>query len=142
MPILHSTIRQPKRTGAAMLSRVVLIAALVSTLPACQPQTPPSSATSAANRETALVDEIESQVAMPKGSGPLKDYARFYAEAPAGKIVGLYIRGGNGNLPSGARRWVRFEALPSIDDGGCSVVNIVFDLTTRKVEQVVCNGLA
>ena len=125
-----------------MLSRVALIAGLVSTLPACQPQAPPSSATSVEIRKAALADEIESQVAMPKGAGSLKDYSRFYAGAPAGKIVGLYIRGGNGDLPSGARRWVRLEALPGIDDGGCSVVNIVFDLATRKVEKEVCNGLA
>lgn len=128
--------------GAAMLSRVALIAGLVSILPACQPQTPPSNATSVEIREAALANEIESQVAMPKGAGPLKDYSRFYAEAPAGKIVGLYIRGGSGDLPAGARRWVRFDALPGIDDGGCSVVNIVFDLATRKVEKAFCNGLA
>lgn len=46
-------------------------------------------------------------------------------------------------LKAGQRRWVADrEALPFIADGGCTVVHVDFDLKTRKVEHVGCNGHA
>jgi hypothetical protein len=44
-------------------------------------------------------------------------------------------------LRAGQRRWVADrKALPTMFDGGCRVVNLVFDLKTRKVEHALCNG--
>ncbi|HEX6376297.1 MAG TPA: hypothetical protein VFZ91_11320 [Allosphingosinicella sp.] len=46
-------------------------------------------------------------------------------------------------LRAGQRRWVAGrKALPFRADGGCSVVNVFFNLKTRIVEQVFCNGSA
>lgn len=45
-------------------------------------------------------------------------------------------------LKAGQRRWVSNERnLPLINDGGCRVINVQFDLKTRKVEEVTCNGI-
>lgn len=47
------------------------------------------------------------------------------------------------DLKAGQRRWIADpRALPMIFDGGCMVVHVTFDLKTRKVERVFCNGLA
>jgi hypothetical protein len=46
-------------------------------------------------------------------------------------------------LKAGQRRWFAdFKAIPMIFDGGCMVVHVTFDLKTRKVEHVSCNGHA
>lgn len=44
-------------------------------------------------------------------------------------------------LRAGHRQWVAGRsAAPIIYDGGCIVVHVTFDLETRKVGQVSCNG--
>jgi hypothetical protein len=46
-------------------------------------------------------------------------------------------------LRAGHRQWVAGRsAAPRIADGGCILVHVTFDLATRKVEHVGCNGLA
>jgi hypothetical protein len=46
-------------------------------------------------------------------------------------------------LKAGQRRWYSNpEAIPMIFDGGCMVVHVTFDLKTRKVEHIYCNGYA
>jgi hypothetical protein len=126
------------RKNAAPFSRSLAMATAVLILPSCISQT----VASQADREAALADEIEAKVVMPVGASFLNGYARFYAATPAGKIVGLYFRGVSDGLEPGARRWVPAKALPGVDDGGCAVVNVVFDVRTRKVEQAACNGRA
>lgn len=47
------------------------------------------------------------------------------------------------NLKADQRRWLAsVDSLPSVNDGGCSVVNVVFDRRKGKVKAVFCNGLA
>jgi hypothetical protein len=44
-------------------------------------------------------------------------------------------------VAAGERRWLeRVEQLPSILDGGCGVVEVLFDGATERVERVACNG--
>ncbi|HEX8572805.1 MAG TPA: hypothetical protein VF759_08640 [Allosphingosinicella sp.] len=44
-------------------------------------------------------------------------------------------------LRAGHRQWVAGRsAAPTIYDGGCIVVHVSFDLETRKVDHVGCNG--
>lgn len=40
------------------------------------------------------------------------------------------------------RRWVQGKYLPSdgISDGGCTVVNIRYDVAADRVTQIFCNG--
>lgn len=95
------------------------------------------------SRQAALMDEIESQVQMPSEAGALDRYSRFYTQAKSGEIVGTYVKSAHDNLPIGRRRWVTdLYHLPAIDDGGCLIVNIVFDPMTKKVTQALCNGIA
>lgn len=45
-------------------------------------------------------------------------------------------------LKAGQRRWVNNQRdLPLINDGGCGVIEVLFDLKTRKVQEVTCNGI-
>tara|TARA_B100000678_G_C17986325_1_gene413108 strand:- start:119 stop:499 length:381 start_codon:yes stop_codon:yes gene_type:complete len=48
-----------------------------------------------------------------------------------------------GQAEAGSSRWFADTSdLPAVNDGGCSVVNIVYDPKTERVESVKCNGLA
>ena len=47
------------------------------------------------------------------------------------------------SIAAGQRRWMSdVRDLPAIDDGGCSVITVIFDQRTRKVEEAACNGVA
>ena len=139
MPLQHVVARLSTRQGSVPVSRSLTIAAAMAALTSCMSQAVPSQA----DRETALADEIESKVVMPEGAAPLQEYARVYAKRPDGRIAGSYVLNPEpgGNKP-GTRNWVSLQELPILLDGGCAIVNIVFDLETRTVEEASCNGLA
>jgi len=111
------------------------------------------------------MDEIESKVVMPGRAEPLHHYARAYAYGPNNAVVAAYFipsaesdnrwcnraraeGAEDGQLAlfcsppvgmvSGERRW--FKHLPFETDGGCSWIEIEFDLTTRVIEYAVCHG--
>lgn len=45
--------------------------------------------------------------------------------------------------PAGKRRWHQSaKALPRINDGGCMQVNVEYEISTRRVITVSCNGQA
>lgn len=45
------------------------------------------------------------------------------------------------NLKAGERRWdYDYRQLPSVADGGCGIVHVLFNPGTEKVEHVLCNG--
>ena len=84
---------------------------------------------------------------LPADALKLDKYARYYA--PDGnRIVGRYItlvdpENRYYDLPNGQRRWLQDRwNLPGISDGGCSVVNVLYNPATKKVEEAVCNGAA
>jgi hypothetical protein len=44
---------------------------------------------------------------------------------------------------AGERRWVeRFDDIPSVFDGGCSVVSLRYHVRTTELEPPFCNGRA
>jgi hypothetical protein len=94
-----------------------------------------------------LMDKIEQQVRLPTGSRPLGEYARYYAFDKRGRVSAIFTTFlepdyESLNLPAGQRRWVSAEGkLPGISDGGCGVVEVLFDPTTDEV-RAECNGLA
>jgi hypothetical protein len=103
---------------------------------------------SAAEREHGrTMDQIEQQVRLPADALGLDKYARYYA-VDGKRVVGTYITNVDPqnryyDLPIGKRRWLDdHRSLPGISDGGCSVVNVVYDPAIKKVEQAFCNGLA
>jgi hypothetical protein len=88
---------------------------------------------------------IEQQVRLPEEAAPLDRYARYYA-ADADYIYAVYVKSvdradPNFDLPVGQRRWVADHLnLPTVLDGGCSIVNVRYNRITLKVDVPVCNG--
>jgi hypothetical protein len=117
----------------------------------------------------ALMDQIENQVTLPRGSRPLADYARYYTyengDVHAEYVIPLgddprpdatceeldtNLTGHKVDCPDlkqaddlkpGQRRWFADNRdFPIIMDGGCAVVNVVFDPARRWLKSVTCNG--
>jgi hypothetical protein len=58
-------------------------------------------------------------------------------------VIATYIISGSDERLVGKRRWMADKRdLPMVMDGGCMVVNVVYDLAKKKVEQSSCNGVA
>jgi hypothetical protein len=99
-------------------------------------------------RHSKLMDQIEKRVRMPVGSRPLAEYARYYAFDKKGRVTAVYTTWvepdvASLNLRAGQRRWVSDEGhLPLIFEGGCGVVEVIFDPATDKVERAECNQRA
>ena len=92
---------------------------------------------------SALAAEIERVVVMPERAHAIDAYDRNYALTGVGTVVGRYQIASARQTPAGQRRWFDDPAdIPIIFDGGCSQVNIEYDLTSRKVVTVSCNDLA
>ena len=85
-----------------------------------------------------LMDRIEAGVALPKGASPLTGYVRLYAWADEklGKVTAIYVRG---DAPG--RKWVSFEDLPTILDGGCGVIELIYDVPRGGTDEIGCNGV-
>ena len=79
----------------------------------------------------------------PSPPGPLKDYARYYA----GIVQNRHhmIRGELIAFDAAQRGSVHItseDKFPVIMDGGCGVVNLLYDVETAKTVSIGCNGLA
>jgi len=82
-----------------------------------------------------LIGTLEWNLVMPEGAGALGTYTRYYAERD-GMLIGIFVRGDDGI------RIVPGGELPLILDGGCSVVNLRYNLDTHKLTTIFCNGNA
>lgn len=109
--------------------RCVLAALLLAAAPA------PSAETNA------IMDRIESRIALPPGASPLGLYDRYYAwesrDDGVRKVLGTYVRG---QRPQ--RHWVGQNELPLVMDGGCDIVTLTYDYDADRIERVECNGVA
>lgn len=85
----------------------------------------------------AIMDRIETTQRMPRGSAPIAAYARFYAWADVQKtkVTAVYLR-----AETPGRRWVDFDDLPMSLDGGCRVVELVYDVKTGVIDDIYCHG--
>ena len=101
-----------------------------------------------------MIARMEAVLKMPKGAIPLGAFDRFYTGVMVGKD------GVPGHVPTGHRViWAEYvlpnmhsmlpglhivpwDGMPSIDDGGCSVVNAYYDVETARVAYIACNGYA
>lgn len=94
-----------------------------------------------------MMQQVEKNLQLPRGVENLKYYARYYSK-DKNLIVAIYIKWAEpGNpyydLPIGHRRWLNSHRdLPSISDGGCSIVNVVYDPKAPNEAEVFCNGVA
>jgi hypothetical protein len=128
--------------------------------------------TSDERRHDALMSRIEQTLQLPQGASQIEEYARYYAETDTAEITAVYLIpfddaiGPNDvceevladfstreapcpdlrpawAMPAGQRRWVDDpRKLPMINDGGCSVIEVVFDPATSRVTRAECNGEA
>lgn len=103
---------------------------------------------SAAERQHShLMQQIEERLQLPKGAERLEQYARYYAP-DKDRVVATFITVVDPtnryyDLPVGQRRWLDdHRNLPAISDGGCSIVNVIYDPKTRSVPEAFCNGVA
>ncbi len=86
------------------------------------------------------VAALERVVRLPPAAEPIDAYARYYslgAEDDRAILVGTYVL----NAPDPPGRYIRSVPVWVLD-GGCSVVNVRFDLATRRVVGAFCNGVA
>ena len=84
---------------------------------------------------------LENAIRLPDGSKPLGQYRRFYA----GKVEdGKHMIAAVFKLdPSNAAiRVVDLAHLPVVFDGGCSVVDVQYEVESRSFLGVRCHGVA
>ncbi len=111
------------------------LTAIVLLLSACAPGTRVVADSEAGGPSEAVIAELEAQVIMPEGAQPLSAYLRTYYPED-GKVIGQYT----------LERRTGIRSLPDLEtvwfDGGCGIVNIVYDPGTQIVEHAYCNGVA
>jgi hypothetical protein len=122
---------------AVWMKRLLVFSAL--SLAACS--------SAAERRHVQSMQEVEERVRLPKGSERLDQYARYYAN-DRDRVVATYImlvdrENRYYDLPVGQRRWLDDRRnLPAISDGGCSIVNVVYDPKAPSAPEAFCNGVA
>lgn len=118
-------------------------------------------------RREALMDTIERLVVLPKGARALDAYGRSYAFADQDRVIGSYsipINEPGGpctvvmpdnrsrpctakevapidQTPAGVRRWYDTAGdLPRRLWAGCEQVNVVYDISSRRVTEARCDA--
>jgi hypothetical protein len=96
------------------------------------------------------VTALEATVKVPGGYGhppiPLKEYQRYYAGVTISDrrmIRGEFLLSDAFDSSKGPGVYIVAEdGLPVVSDGGCSVVNLLYDLKTARIVSINCNGIA
>ena len=84
-----------------------------------------------------IIEQLEARVVMPADAKPIDNFTRYYVPGyDHGRRV-VY-----GFLKEGGDKRIHLSNGPVIVDGGCSVVNLVFDVAEGQVTSIKCNGLA
>lgn len=113
------------------------------------------------------MDRIDGALVLPVTALPLQEYARYYAQRPDGKIAifltaytyqgprpadfgcsEMLINGTSKEVPcdppteprAGERHWINIERMPGAMDGGCSIINAVYDPSAQRIVGLRCNG--
>ena len=126
------------------VQRLALLAVLACAQASAPAQPGPAAAAASPGptaEQAAIMDRIEREVRLPAGAGPLGAYERYYAlhqdDRGTRVVAAIYVRGG-----TPGRRWVEETGQPMIADGGCDVIEVIYDLTTQRIQTVACNGVA
>lgn len=85
-----------------------------------------------------LVQGLESTLKMPDGAGAVTEYARYYSAEPRGThraVIGIFLQSREPGVYI-----VRRDRLPIAADGGCGIVNVVYDVETGSIVAAYCNG--
>lgn len=87
----------------------------------------------------ALVAKVEANLILPAGSQPIGSYGRYYygrLEHGRRVLVGEFVLEDS----SPGVHIIAPADAPRVLDGGCSVVNLVYDPAHKKVTSLFCNG--
>jgi hypothetical protein len=121
-------------------------------------------------QHTKIMDAIEQGVQMPSEARPLNQFSRTYKYASSNRVVAFYFvaddkpddrfcsrtkEGGRKNgqvllacpppegMKAGERRWLNEDvSLPDVNDGGCSYIDVEYDLKSKSVTRADCHGEA
>lgn len=100
--------------------------------------------------ETELIAKLESRIVMPQGANALGSYNRAYTEATVnGKVMvfgqmidhdlaGRIARDRHQPAPPPIRRALMKEIQPAFD-GGCLIVNVIYEVGADSVSKIFCN---
>jgi hypothetical protein len=104
-----------------------------------------SSCGDTAEREKALIaQDIEAQVSTKHPEFKLNRYIRLYYREDEDSVDGVYFSAFFDDLPEhwrvGRSYWPKDDEGIVVEDGGCSVVNIKYKISTKTVVSVYCNG--
>ena len=93
--------------------------------------------------------QLESIVRVPADPGskttPLAKYRRYYTGVVIhGRhmISGEYVLSFSADQKPGVYPVGREQDFPGISDGGCSVVHLLYDIATKRIAYIGCNGYA
>jgi hypothetical protein len=96
--------------------------------------------------EQSTMDRIERSIQLPRGADPLGTYDRYYAWYQGADgvrhVLAVYVKYIRSGGEQAERHWVAETDLPSIDDGGCSVISFSYDVAAHRFEHLGCNGYA
>ncbi len=85
--------------------------------------------------DPAVVHKLEAQIVMPEGAKPISVYTRYYEpgfDHGRRTVFGLLTEKGD--------RQIHIGHQPIVMDGGCSVVDLTFDVATKQVTSIKCHG--
>lgn len=86
-----------------------------------------------------LVEKVEAELKMPAGT-KLSSYARYYyGQISQGRrvLIGEFVLGSD----APGVHIVTSEKAPEILDGGCSLIDLKYDVENRVVVDISCNGV-
>jgi hypothetical protein len=85
----------------------------------------------------AVVHKLEARIVMPEGAKPIGVYTRYYEpgfDHGRRTVFGVLTEEGDKQIHIGHQ--------PMIMDGGCSVLDLTFDVATNRVTSINCHGVA
>lgn len=88
-----------------------------------------------------LIAVIEEHIAMPVHASPLKSYVRYYSGVTTNNrrmVIGKFLL----DTVHAGIKISEINGVPRVLDGGCSVVNLKYDVRKKKIVAIFCNGVA
>ena len=94
--------------------------------------------------DAGLAAKIERTFALAHPDVPLDQTARFYVRQPDSTVRGVYyVPDDSGETLAGRPGtvvWTTSDSLPDVSDGGCFVINVIFDVRADRLREVACYG--